>query len=106
MRLATALEAFIVRRGGALHTLLLAGSGPHRLRAELPPLLELVSVAMGAAGGPRMRLLDVSGHLAGDGLLDAALPLLRASHAPRGAEGGDRRALRSIIMFYPTIQRM
>ena len=31
-----------------------------------------------------MRLLDVSGHQAGDGLLDAALPLLRAGHAPRG----------------------
>ena len=86
MELALALESLIVQRAGALHTLVLAGDAGRaalRLRGELPALLEVLAAAVEKAGGRRMRLLDVSHHQAGDGLVEAALPLLRGPHAPR-----------------------
>ena len=47
MELALALESLIVRRAGALHTLVLAGDAGRaalRLRGELPALLEVLAV--------------------------------------------------------------
>lgn len=77
--LVSALDA-LLRAAPRLTTLHLAGGPSLRLKGELPHLLGLI--ARGAAsGGAPLTSLDVSGHHAGDSLLEAAPPLLSGQHA-------------------------